>query len=421
MAFGGLSNPRFCVLLSPALTAVSCGLDSSTRQVILMPQKLQGLLVVWVLLAGLLAACEPLDPNAESPSPEEVVEVIEFLVDEALAAEANRGPAAGNWWQVFFTDPVQFNDPQQITGSTLEPLLNLLNSASSRIDIAAFEFNLEIILDALLAAEADGVEVRWITDDEHGLESDQEDLELFAQLEDAGVEIKDDSRTALMHNKFIIIDGSIVWTGSTNLTRNGFFRNNNNALILYSVQVATLYQQEFDEMWAGEFGPRSTSNALEQGFAMDGSEVQILFGAEDEVMDWIIPLVEGAQSSIRFMAFSFTHDELGAAVFARALSGIDVAGIFETRGSETLYSELTPMYCAGVPVLQDGNPGTMHHKVMVIDAEIVITGSLNFSANANDSNDENVIIVQNEAMAAKYLQEFNRLWREARDPDLSCP
>jgi phosphatidylserine/phosphatidylglycerophosphate/cardiolipin synthase-like enzyme len=135
------------------------------------------------------------------------------------------------------------------------------------------------------------------------------------------------------------------------------------------------------------------------------------------VISYLIPLIEGAEQSIRFMAFSFTHEELGAAVLARAKAGVDVKGIFETRGSETEYSELPILYCAKVPVRQDGNPGTFHHKVFVIDEEIVITGSLNFSDNADESNDENVVVITGRTIASRYLDEFERRWAEATDPD----
>jgi phosphatidylserine/phosphatidylglycerophosphate/cardiolipin synthase-like enzyme len=117
------------------------------------------------------------------------------------------------------------------------------------------------------------------------------------------------------------------------------------------------------------------------------------------------------------MAFSFTHAALGEAVLSRAKAGVDVRGIFETRGSETEFSELPILYCAGFEMRQDGNPGTFHHKVFVIDDQIVVTGSLNFSNNADESNDENTVIITNKDMAALYLAEFERRWAEAETPD----
>ena len=326
--------------------------------------------------------------------------------------------SGGDWWQVTFTDPKNHNDASNLAGSIPEKLIGYINAAQSTIHIASFEFNLTPVAEALIAAHKRGVEVQWVTDDEHGIEADEEkDHGQFAMLEKAGIEIRDDGRSALMHNKFWIFDGQIVWTGSTNITKNGNFRNNNNVIVLRSTKVAKIYGREFDELWAGQSGPTSPSTVNQQSVTIDGTPVQILFAAEDEVASPLAPMIEGAQKSIRFMAFSFTHDGIGDAVLARADAGIDVKGIFETRASETEYSEMPVLYCAGVPVRQDGNPGTFHHKVFVIDDEMVITGSLNFSNNADESNDENVVVVTNGDIAALYLQEFERRWGEAEAPD----
>lgn len=356
-------------------------------------------------------------------TPEEVVStpIVAVVEEPVLTAEAEQPVVSnppGDWYQVYFTDPNTINDPENFSGSIPEKLIERINNAQQAIHIAAFEFNLTPVAEALIAAHERGVDVRWVTDDEHGIEADEEDGHgQFAMFEDVGIEVKDDGRGALMHNKFIIFDYQTVWTGSTNITENGNFRNNNNVIVIQSTRLAAIYELEFDEMWAGEFGPRSTSTLGRQTLTINETPIQVLFSAEDEVMAQLVPIIEEAQSSIRFMAFSFTHDALGAAVMARAEAGVDVKGIFETRGSETEYSELPAMYCAGLEVRQDGNPRTFHHKVMIIDDEIVITGSLNFSNNADESNDENVIILANAEIAAQYLAEFERRWAEAEAPD----
>jgi phosphatidylserine/phosphatidylglycerophosphate/cardiolipin synthase-like enzyme len=326
--------------------------------------------------------------------------------------------SGGDWWQVYFTNPPNVNDPDNLKGSIEEKLIDRINNAQRTIHIAAFEFNLTPVAEALIAAHKRGVEVLWVTDDEHGLEADEEEGHgQFAMLKKAGIKVKDDGRGALMHDKFWIFDDQTVWTGSTNITVNGMFRNNNNVIVIESPELAAIFEREFAEMWAGEFGPKSPSTVDSQAVTVDGTSIQVLFAAEDEVASRLVPLIEKAQKSIRFMAFSFTHDDIGAAVLARARAGVDVKGIFETRGSETEYSQMPGLYCAGVPVRQDGNPATFHHKVFVIDEEIVITGSFNFSDSADESNDENVVIVANADIAAQYLQEFERRWAEATEPD----
>ena len=358
--------------------------------------------VVGVVILGgyyLLTGSDPLGLFSKIPSPDTTT-------------------GGGDWWQVYFTDPNHINNPDNLTNSIPEKLIAHINAAQHTIHIAAFEFNLTPVAEALIAAHKQGVQVYWVTDDEHGIEADEEEGHgQFAMLERAGIEVRDDGRSALMHNKFWIFDEQTVWTGSTNITVNGNFRNNNNVLVIDSPAVAAIYEREFAEMWAGKFGPTSSSTVDEQAVTIDGSPIQILFAAEDEVASRLVPLIESAQDNIRFMAFSFTHDEMGAAVLARAQAGVSVKGIFETRGSETKYSEMPTLYCAGVPVRQDGNPRTFHHKVFIIDDRIVVTGSFNFSNNANDSNDENVVIVTNVDLAALYLREFERRWAEAAEPD----
>jgi phosphatidylserine/phosphatidylglycerophosphate/cardiolipin synthase-like enzyme len=62
--------------------------------------------------------------------------------------------------------------------------------------------------------------------------------------------------------------------------------------------------------------------------------------------------------------------------------------------------------------------------VLIIDRQIVVTGSYNFSVNADTSNDENVIMIDNSQIAAEYLKEFDRLWAESQLPDqdeVNCP
>lgn len=322
------------------------------------------------------------------------------------------------WWQVYFTEPDRNRQPGELSGVIPEQLLAHIEQAQRSIQIAAFEFNLTPIAEALIAAHERGVEVEWFTDDENGIEADEDEGHgQFAMLKAAGIAIRDDERSALMHNKFWIFDQQIVWTGSTNATINDMMRNNNNVIVIDSAEVAAIYEREFAELWAGESGPTSPSTVDQQAVEIDGTPLQIYFAAEDHVIDQLTPLVEKAQRQVRFMAFSFTDGQLGNALLARAKAGVDVQGIFETRGSETEFSELRPLYCAGLPVRQDGNPGTFHHKVFVIDDDIVITGSLNFSDNADTSNDENVIVLQQRDIAQLYLAEFERRWAEAEAPE----
>ena len=334
--------------------------------------------------------------------------------------------ASGAWWEVYFTDPLNVNDPANWQASVAGRLIEKINAAQTSIHIASFEFDLTPVADALIAARQRGVDVRWVTDDEHGLESDEEPGHgQFAMLQDSGIEVRSDERSALMHNKFWIFDRQTVWTGSTNITESGVFKQNNNVLVIHSPQLAGIYEAEFDEMWNGQFGPRSPSQLDTQAAVVNGSNMVVVFTSEDSALeDAVIPVVLGAQSSIRFLAFSFTDYPLAQAMIDRAAAGVSAAGVYEKFGSETDAAEMDTLLCGGVPVRQDGNSGFMHNKLIIIDDRIVITGSLNFSTNAEDNNDENVIIIDNPEIAQLYVQEFDRIWSLAVDPDparFACP
>jgi phosphatidylserine/phosphatidylglycerophosphate/cardiolipin synthase-like enzyme len=327
--------------------------------------------------------------------------------------------ASGTWWEVYFTDPINMNDPQAWQSSVVGRLVEKINAAQTSIHIASFEFDLTPVAEALIVAKQRGVDVRWVTDNEHGLEADEEPGHgQFAMLQNAGIEVRSDTRSALMHNKFWIFDGQIVWTGSTNITQSGVFRQDNNVIVIHSPQLAAIYETEFDEMWNGQFGPRSPSQLGDQAAVVNGSNILVVFTSEDSALEEaVIPIVMGAQSSIRFLAFSFTDYPLAKAMIDRASAGVDVSGVYEKFGSETEAAELGTFLCGRVPVRQDGNSGFMHNKVIVVDERIVITGSLNFSTNAEKSNDENVIIIDNTEIANLYIQEFGRIWNMAVDPD----
>lgn len=329
--------------------------------------------------------------------------------------------AARDFWQVYFNAPTGSRDASTYVGGIDNFLAAAINGAQSTVDMAAFEFNSLALTQAVLDAHQRGVRVRVVTDDEHGLE---DDATTIGQLIDAGIPVRDDNRSGLMHNKFTIIDGREVWTGSMNYTVNGAYRNNNNMMMLRSNRAILSYQAEFNEMFdAGAFGPRS-SRGNSVRYTERGVPIQTLFAAEDDVLDAIISQLNQAQTSIHFLAFSFTEDSIGDAVLTRANAGVAVSGIFERVGSETSFSEMTRFFCAGLDVRQDGNPFILHHKVIIVDERIVLTGSFNFSQNATTVNDENMLIIDDPALAQQYMAEFDRRWAESIMPQadrLTCP
>lgn len=336
---------------------------------------------------------------------------------ERVSFEQGRGARQG-FWQVYFTEPTGSRDRSTYNNGIDQALASAIDQVRSTLDIAAFEFNNPAITEAVLRAHERGVTVRVVTDDEFGTEDDDATL---VDLELVGIPIVDDARSGLMHNKFMILDSLTVWTGSTNFTVNGIYRNNNNMLAIRSVRAVQAFQSEFDEMFIGRSFGTTSPQGNSAAFVQDGSPIEIYFASEDDVIGPIIRAVGAARSQIRFMTFSFTENTLGDAMLARHEQGLSVEGVFETTGSGTEFSNMNRMFCAGVPVFRDGNSFAMHHKVIIIDDDTVITGSFNFSNNAVSRNDENLIIIRNRDIASLYLEEYARIRNAAAPPpNVSC-
>ena len=344
--------------------------------------------------------------------------------DEVTPIEIEQGYGAEKgFWQVYFNAPTGESDRSTYDGGIDLQLVAAIEDAQATLDIAAFEWGNPRLTEAVVDAYERGVQVRMVVDDEHVIEENEilleEDEEApFQAIIDAGIPFVDDDRSALMHNKFMIIDSEIVWQGSMNYTMNGTYRNNNNMIALRSRDAVAAYQTEFNEMFVREeFGPTSTDDDVTTFFAGDGAQVGIYFASEGDVVEPLLDVLDTAEESIHFMAFSFTEDRLGVKMIERAYAGIEVQGIFELRGSETRFSEMGRMYCNALNVRQDGNPYILHHKVIIVDEEIVISGSFNFSDNATQSNDENLVIIADADLAAQFMMEFDRLWGVAEPPD----
>lgn len=318
------------------------------------------------------------------------------------------GGIDGGWYQIYFTSPLNTTDETKFTGAPLETaLVNALNGAGQSIDAALFELNSQPVTDALIAAHSRGVRVRMVADDDNGYDDPES---TFDQIDAAGIPVVPDNRSGLMHDKFFVIDGLYVWTGSTNITHNGVYNNNNNAMLIRSSQLAANYAAEFEEMFTGKsFGKTSDQTIANPSITVEGTRIETIFEAEGDVPARLIQLLSEAKT-VRFMAFSFTRKDMFAPLIA-GKDSMDIQGIVESSSR----SDAADLYCAGIDIRQDGNPDILHHKVFIIDNSIVATGSFNFSGNAADNNDENILIIHNTDVAAAYLAEFERRWAEAEN------
>ena len=149
------------------------------------------------------------------------------------------------------------------------------------------------------------------------------------------------------------------------------------------------------------------------------------FAPQDDPEEVVIDAIASADHSIRFMIFSFTHQDVAAALVEAAERGVDVVGIMDKSQASSRYAMDDELAMSGIPILIDGNENTsgwaggkLHHKVMVIDAgtpsmPTVISGSMNWSGAGTSDNDENLVRLQNGELASAFASEFCGIFEAA--------
>jgi len=340
-----------------------------------------------------------------TPAGDDTPEPGEGLVEIPLKiGYGGRGP----FYEIYFSDPFDAAAGRNEDGLDLR-LVESIDAARISVDVAAYSISLYSVRKALIDAFNRGVPVRIVMESDNM--TDTTPLALIA----AGIPVVGDRRECLMHNKFIIIDRAEVWTGSMNYTTSGTYQDNNNIIRLRSAKIVKDYQLEFEEMFKDDFfGPDVIAETPFPKITMDGVNLEVYFSPDDRVARRIVALLRGAKTSINFMAYSFTANDFGDIVRQKAQDGLTVTGVMdESQIKSNTGTEFDVFSQVGLSVYPDGNQGLMHHKVIIIDREIVITGSYNFTASAERNNDENVLIFFDKQIASFYLEEFQRVYTRA--------
>lgn len=323
-----------------------------------------------------------------------------------------------------------------------DELANLIQNAQGSVDACFYDVEFQPVLEAMIQAHDAGIAVRVITDDANV--GNEAVLELLA----AGIPVIDDAFGGLnsgggeMHNKFCVIDHEIVWTGSYNLTIYGTYSNANNALWLEHTGLATAYTHEFNEMWGSSSLTPDPVNARFHGAKSDNTDHQfyqggyswrVYFSPSDGLTNQILQAISTADYEIYCSIFAFSTTAIADAIHAKMQTNPDfvVKGVFDQTYWNTSWSESIPMRGDGENgwdppadvypdnVQADLGLKHLHHKVMIIDGQHpgsnsqVITGSMNWSNNGENLNDENLLVIDDPGIVNQYVQEFAARLEEA--------
>jgi phosphatidylserine/phosphatidylglycerophosphate/cardiolipin synthase-like enzyme len=144
---------------------------------------------------------------------------------------------------------------------------------------------------------------------------------------------------------------------------------------------------------------------------LGGTSVQSLFSPEDDMEGAMVREISKATNSIYVMAFGLSDDQIFGALSNAVSKGVKVFALFDLELSRQRSSQSGPLRDAKATVRISSNNGQMHHKVIVVDGNVVITGSPNFSNAAFEQNDENALIFTCPPLARAFIREFERCWQ----------
>ncbi len=277
-----------------------------------------------------------------------------------------------------------------------------IKSATKSIKLAIYNLSDEIITEALIYAKNQGVEVVVVTDDRN------KNNNSFNTLRDNGILVYDDNKSsALMHDKFLVIDDKIVWSGSSNYTEYGFYKNNENDIRIVDSDLAKVYSDEFDMI----------VEKKQQNHLYSSPNLKVFYSPRGGIESKLVDLIDDANKSIEFLIYAFTSSRVSSALIDAKNRGVLIKGVFDKGwdSSNQTYSKYSYLKDNGLNVLRDTNPYTLHDKVLIIDDSIVATGSYNYTKSANSKNSENILILYDKKIANDYEIEFDKIYSKAED------
>lgn len=336
--------------------------------------------------------------------------------DNAVTDLPRANVVRGDWYTVYFTKPSYPEKKENRSGGIDAAIAADIDRAQKTIDAAVFDFRLPALVDAFVRAAQRGVRVRLVTDYAAN-QGSKEYTDAIEKMEKGGVQVVRDHRSALMHDKFAIIDNHLLWTGSMNFTPNDVYRNNNNMLRLALPQLIENYATRFERMVQLNTAAVPPKEIPHPRITLDhGATIENYFSPTGGAQKAVLDKLKAARKNIQITAFTFTDTPMGDVLKAQNKANVTVQGVFETRNNGGIGAEYPGLKRAGLDILEDGNCYTMHSKTMVLDNRIVITGSYNWTANADKANDENMLIIEDAKLAQAYGDEFKRIYQHAQAP-----
>ena len=146
-------------------------------------------------------------------------------------------------------------------------------------------------------------------------------------------------------------------------------------------------------------------------------DIQAYFTRQDDVLSVILSLINSSKKTLNIAIYEIDHPDIVKAIVEAKKRGVKVEMVMDDRmRKEWAYKRLIN---EKIPIVFDDREPFMHNKFVVIDSQVVITGSTNFKESCIYRNDNNVVVINSRLIALNYLKEFYEMFEDKRFGALS--
>lgn len=313
-----------------------------------------------------------------------------------------------------------------------------IGGARSTLSVAVQELDNPVIAQALLDASWRGVRVELFVEQDYLRtplpgspprlptprpgESQAEALHRVQWLEDdtelamnrrilsallrSDVQVRGDYNPKIFHQKFVLRDyvdravpTSALLSGSANFTVTDTHSNLNHVFVFRNAYVCRQYATEVEQLRRGSFG-RGLHGDVPRVYDLAGVPVKVLFAPDHTPeLEIMKQMLKGADE-ICFAIFTFAGSSgIDDTMLALARGGMKIKGVLDPTQARQDWAAPSWLVHDNIELHVPRRSGVfaglrkVHHKLMVIDEQIVVAGSFNYTAPANEYNDENLFVL----------------------------
>ncbi len=137
-------------------------------------------------------------------------------------------------------------------------------------------------------------------------------------------------------------------------------------------------------------------------------KIEAFFSPKGGCTEAVCKALAESKKTVLVQAYSFTSPPIAEYLVAAHKRGVKIVVVLDKSQRTEQYSEADFVDHAGIPTYIDARHAIAHNKIIVIDGNQLLTGSFNFTKAAEEHNAENLLVIEDSVLAAKYEDNWKK-------------